>query len=221
MNTIDISPVVTETGIATLCEEEFARRQKAQQDMAREASVTKLRANWELPKRYATCKELSAFGTPRQKWAIRKNEIQMELGKGLLIAVAGGRGTGKTQMAASLMKHCTDCLRPALYTTAIRFFMRMKTAYKKDSEKTEEQILNEYRKPSLLVIDEIGKRADTEWENNLLFELINSRYGDLTDTLLIDNRSKEEQAKAIGDSLVSRINESGGYVWCDWPSWRE
>ena len=72
-----------------------------------------------------------------------------------------------------------------------------------------------YRNFPLLVIDEISKARGTEWEEQLLYELINSRYGDMTDTLLITNATTE-QLKRTGDSLLSRLQQTGGIIECNW-----
>jgi len=54
----------------------------------------------------------------------------------------------------------------------------------------------------------------------MLFELLNRRYNDLKDTILIANKSKAEFQDYIGPSLASRMNETGGIVECNWPSFR-
>jgi DNA replication protein DnaC len=67
-------------------------------------------------------------------------------------------------------------------------------------------------KPSLLVIDEAAKRGETEWENRLLFEILNKRYGDFKDTILIANQSREEFSKSMGPAIVRRMDEVGGLM---------
>jgi DNA replication protein DnaC len=139
----------------------------------------------------------------------------------MLIALVGGRGPGKTQMAVELMRDVTAQKKSAFYTTATEFFVRVKSSYRDDGQKAEGEILKTLRKYRLLVIDEIGKRAETQWENNLLFELINGRYNDMTDTVVIDNNEPEKFAESVGPSIASRINETGGIVHCVWPSFRQ
>jgi len=70
------------------------------------------------------------------------------------------------------------------------------------------------------VIDEIGKRGDTDWENNLLFHLLDKRYQDMTDTIVLANLTAEEMAKSLGPSLSDRMSETGGLIECTWPSRR-
>jgi DNA replication protein DnaC len=119
-------------------------------------------------------------------------------------------------MAVQAMIEATNEGRPALYTSAVRFFAMLKATYRKDSKETELDLIALHRKPSLLVIDEIGKRGETAWEGNLLFELLNNRYADMTDTIVIANLGPQELAENLGSSITSRLNETGGVIHCDW-----
>jgi DNA replication protein DnaC len=102
----------------------------------------------------------------------------------------------------------------------VEFFMEGKQSYRKDSDETEMGVLKRYRTPDLLVIDEIGKRGETTWEDTLLFELIDMRYRDMSDTLLISNQTQQEFTASLGPSLASRMKETGGVVECNWKGWR-
>jgi DNA replication protein DnaC len=180
-----------------------------------ERLVSKLRMEWNAPLRH-----VSNTAIKEGPWERALAHIESLIGTGMLVALAGNRGTGKTQLAVELMRHATGNGKSALFTSAIGFFMDIKATYRKDAMKDEGEVLLKFAKPMLLVIDEIGKRSDSEWENNLLFELINRRYNALKDTVLIDNRSKQECEVSLGDSLVSRLNETGGILNCVWPSFR-
>ena len=184
-------------------------------DALRRCKVEELRAAWGAPVRHA--ESMVNFSG---EWATNYNAIHSKLSSGLLYALVGGRGTGKTQMAVELMRCVTGALRPAKFITATDFFIRIKGTYRNDATEKEGDILKVYQRPSLLVVDEIGKRGESEWENNLLFELINRRYNDKTDTIIIDNRSSAEFTQAIGPSLASRMVECGGIIECNWKSFR-
>ena len=141
--------------------------------------------------------------------------------KGFLIGLCGERGSGKTQFGVELMMLVTASERVALFTTAVGFFIAMKASYGKSSNDSEEERLLEYSKPSLLVIDEFGKRAETDWENNMLFELVNRRYNAMKNTLIIDNRHQADFVATLGPSLADRMREKGGIIECNWPSFRK
>jgi hypothetical protein len=206
-----------QSSTAKLSTQEIASRREHADRLARGQVIAELRSNWNAPKRHVAHSQIDLGG----EWGKKLAALKALLGSGFLTALVGGRGPGKTQMAVELMRHTTSQLRPAYYLTATEFFIRVKTTYRDDGRKSESDVLKELRRPKLLIVDEVGKRAETPWENNLLFELINKRYDDLSDTVLIDNNEPAEFCKAIGPSLSSRINETGGVIHFNWQSFRE
>jgi len=177
-----------------------------------------LRARWNAPKRH-TYTDAIVWGG---EWGAVKDSLvkRMERGNGVLVALIGRRGAGKTQLAVELMKGNTINQRSALYVSATEWFMTVKATYRKGSDLTEVDVIKQFRKPSLLIIDEFARRAESDWEHNLLFELLDKRYADMNSTIIISNQSKTELLDSLGRSLSSRLVETGGIVECNWPSWR-
>jgi len=178
-------------------------------------SIERIRSGWQIPKLLEKVKpDVSGqFGVELEK-------IDAKLGTGFLIILTGNRGCGKTQMGVELMKRSAESFRTSLFIDPLDFFSDIKATYKKDSNETEKTVVRKYRKPRLLVIDEIGQRGETDWENQWLFKLLNHRYYDMTDTLMTCNLTPEEIQKNLGDSLISRLNQTGGIIHCTWPSFR-
>lgn len=183
----------------------------------RSLQVQTLRDNWGAPLRHSNrrLKDLKITGA----WGKQYVKLKEELGQGFLSVLTGIRGNGKTQMGVQLMLDTTFNLTPALYLEAMEFYLLVKETFA-DNDKTERAVIERLRKPKLLVIDEFGKRGETEWHSNLMFYLLNKRYGDGTDTLLIDNRTEKDFTAAVGPSLASRMKETGGIIVCDWESFR-
>lgn len=155
------------------------------------------------------------------EWGKTELKIKSKLGSGFIIALIGTRGEGKTQMAVELVRQvCIEHGQIALYVSAMSFFRELRATFK-SKDQSEEEVIEKYSKCSLLVIDEAGKRSDTQWENLNLFDLIDKRYGARLDTLLISNQSREQFAEAIDPSLASRMQETGGIIQCNWKSFRE
>jgi DNA replication protein DnaC len=197
---------------AQLAEDEAARVAYVESD--RLAKIERLRANWGAPKRQVIATGLD-FGGP---WGKTLEALAAKLGTGFTRALAGKRGPGKTQLAVELMRRATAELRTSMYSTAAHFFETLKAAYKKDSRESGADVLQRFSTPTLLVIDEAGRRGETDWENNMLFELLDTRYREMLDTLLISNQSTAEMTAALGPSILARINETGGLIQCDtWP----
>lgn len=71
------------------------------------------------------------------------------------------------------------------------------------------------------VVHNCHQRAETLYEQNTLINLLDRRYDERKCTVIIANQTKEEFAAAMGDSVVSRIHETGDAIICDWPSYRK
>lgn len=200
-----------------LSDEEFKSAEEAENRVQRERHTAELRAKWNAPKRHVTVMALDRSGP----WGDAETKLKSKLGHGFLVALIGGRGGGKTQLAIELMRESTRRQGSALYATAAEFFMAIKATYRKDSTENEMEVIARFTKPSILVLDEFGRRSETDWESNLLFELLDKRYGKMKNTILLSNQTKEEFLSSVGASLASRMQETGGVMECNWPSRRE
>lgn len=169
-----------------------------------------------VPARHAALK--NPEGGP---WSDCLRGVQSRLGSGGIMALIGTRGTGKTQIACELVRENAKRGRTSRFTLAMDIFLAIRASYRKDSTTDEAKVVEEFCKPRLLVIDEIQERAETPFEDRILTHIINHRYNDEKDTLLIGNIKRDEFCKAMGASIVSRLNETGGLIVCDWPSFRE
>ncbi len=195
---------------------EIERQRIESEAFYRKNQLDNVRSGWNAPERHLKRKDVDRTGA----WGTKEAELEKMLGKGFLVALVGGRGPGKTQMGVELMKKTTESLHRAYYDTLTGLFLRIKATFKKDSRNTEDDVVREMTQPSLLVLDEISRRSDSDWENRVLYEIIDHRYREMNDTLLIANQTKEQFIEAIGESLASRMQETGGIIECTWQSYR-
>lgn len=214
---------VTPVAIKSHLEEQFQKLEKAMAspktstiDHERDAKIKEYLRNANVPQRHRNHVALKG-----DAWKIKHQDLIAKLGTGFLIALIGTRGTGKTQLGVEIIRENINLLKSALFTTAMDIFIEVKSTYRKSSDYDEGDIVKEFCRPRLLVIDEIQERAETAWEDRILTHLINRRYNDEKDTLLIGNITAEQFAQNIGSSILSRLNETGGIIVCDWESYRE
>lgn len=196
-----------------------AEAAKAQEDerARRHANVVaNLQTHWGAPERHAQRTAIDKSGP----WGEFLKKINSSLGEGRMWALCGTRGNGKTQMAVEIMRHATQIGMSARYVVVTEFFAAIKATYRKDWTETEMNVIERFRKPKLLVIDEIGKRGESDWENNLLFLLLDKRYTDMTDTIVVANLDSDKMGENLGSSIASRLGETGGLIECTWPSRR-
>lgn len=159
------------------------------------------------------------------------------------MGLVGNRGGGKTRLGIALgrmaIHKCLidpayaasqndpnepvgDTIRrntPVRYTVALGFFLELRSAFG-DRDHTERDVLQSYIDPNLIIIDEVQERGNTPWEDRMLTYLIDQRYAAKRDTVLIGNLTPDALAKSLGESIVSRLQECGEIVVCDWPSFR-
>ena len=159
-------------------------------------------------------------------WLATLDFVSSRLGGGSLFVFTGQRGTGKTQMAACLGRlYCLQMAYP-FYQRAADLYMLIKATF--GGEGSESGIINslsgkrqyDENTPRLFVIDEMHDRGGSAWENRVLNQIVDARYGARLDTILITNDQGKVLSDKIGPSIVSRADETGGIIECLWDSFR-
>lgn len=142
--------------------------------------------------------------------------------KGSSLVLTGGPGTGKTHLACAIAEHVAEQFIAApLFVSASEMLRQIKSTYRKDSERTERQAMNEFvQVPDLLIVDEIGVQFGSDTEKLLMFEVLNDRYQWLMPTILISNLSEPELEDYLGHRVMDRYRECGSVIAFDWPSYR-
>jgi DNA replication protein DnaC len=158
--------------------------------------------------------------TESSEWGEQWCKLSNSLGKGIIAVISGNRGSGKTQMAICAIRLACHRGSPALYIKAMDFFLDIKSSYRKDNSIAEKEIIKTYCAYKLLVIDAIENRSDSPFENLLLNYLIDVRYDQKKDTILIGNFTDGQFAANMGPSIVDRIHECGIKILCNWKSFR-
>lgn len=141
-------------------------------------------------------------------------------GSGLLLV--GPVGTGKTHLSAAVAMALMDKEHRVVFGTINSLLSQIRYSYEDDKE-SEKELFDQYTKCSLLVIDDLGKEKVTEWTEQLVFDIINTRYERLKPVLITTNLNlKDIRAKyrENGDALVDRIVEMCQGVRLDGDSWR-
>lgn len=167
-------------------------------------------------KRHIEALERGPLKWPREDLYMTSLEI---LGDGGMVVLLGKRGTGKTQMAACLAAACAMVrgLRP-FYLRLSDYFGAIKRTF--DGTETRDPRVR-CRCAPFLVLDECQERYESAFEDLELTRLIDARYGNRLATVLIANLKPEELGNGLGPSVVSRIQECGVVVECNWSSFRE
>jgi DNA replication protein DnaC len=196
-----------------------------------------------IPPRYEHC-VLEEFvpGTSSQQAAKARAEgycagypfLGEDEGLGLLFT--GNNGVGKTHLAVAI-------LRELAHAKGVRgqfwdfheLIREIRNSYNPETKTTELQVLEPVVETGLLVLDDLGAWKMTEWMNDTLFYILNSRYTARRPTIVTTNyqdadldkiRSadplvrREFLVERIGQRLRSRLMEMCLVIPIDGPDWR-
>jgi DNA replication protein DnaC len=170
-------------------------------------------------------------------WQVAYERAKVCAESGGLIVAYGGRGTGKTQMAFHLARQANFPNaefaaiykngftpevkpRPAIYTKAMEIFLDCKHSFNRKDAPTAKEILQKLEDAAFLIIDEAQVRGETKFEDDLLTHLIDKRYDGVRATMLITNLGRKEFAATLSPSIISRIEQIGCGIECNWQSYR-
>lgn len=141
-------------------------------------------------------------------------------GSGCLIMI-GSVGTGKTMLATAIASKFIESRRKCCIVRLSEMMRDFKDSWRKDSDRSESQVMDYYSNVGLLVLDEIGVQFDSDTEKMYIFEVIDGRYQNMKPTVLISNLDLAGVKASIGERVYDRLREDGGKVIAfDWPSMR-
>lgn len=138
-------------------------------------------------------------------------------GEGLIFS--GMPGTGKSHVAGAILQALLP-RRVGLYTTCMGIIRSVRGTWRKDSERSEGEVLRMLRAVPLLVVDEIGVQYGTDGEQTILFDVLDGRYREMQPTILLTNQDRAGLKQFIGERAYDRLTETSRWIPFDWPSYR-
>jgi DNA replication protein DnaC len=138
--------------------------------------------------------------------------------RGGVLIFAGKPGTGKSHLAGAILQ---AVLTPDVrYITCMDLIRMVRETWRKDSEKSETQVLRYLERLDLLVIDEVGMQYGTEGEQTILFDVLDRRYREVRPMVLLTNQNRDGFKSFVGDRIYDRLVETSRWVPFDWESFR-
>lgn len=142
-----------------------------------------------------------------------------ERGMGLILS--GKAGTGKTHLACSIAHEFIEQGGMAVFSTVAEMMRQIKSSFAKDSDSTEQQMIDHFSGIQLLILDEVGMDYGTEFNKALIFEVLNKRYENVLPTILLTNLDTSALREYIGERLIDRMRSGGGkLISFTWDSYR-
>ena len=131
-------------------------------------------------------------------YAKKFNQMR-ESGQGLLLY--GPVGTGKSFAAACIANAVMGDLRTVVMTSLVKLLQQI-SAF--DNKYSEEDLINDLMKPSLLILDDLGAERNTDFALEKVYNIIDSRYRSKKPLILTTNLSIKEMKEST-DTRYSRI----------------
>lgn len=146
---------------------------------------------------------------------------QNSVAAGTSLIFSGNAGTGKTHLACAIANQLIAQGVSAVFTTVSDAMRAIKRTYDAGSQLTELQAIQAFVDPGLLILDEVGANRGTEYEVQLVFDIINKRYENCRPTIILTNLDPEALRQCLGERVVDRLREGGGkLVAFTWESFR-
>jgi len=184
-----------------------------------------------IPPRFRDCSFDSfeiATGTPAEASQARAVKVcrafvdrwESVRAKGQVLVMTGPTGTGKTHLACAIANAVMYRHEASVAFGTVSDHVRgVKAAFQKESGRSERDAVNALIDLDLLILDEIGQRT-TDYDQQLMFDVINSRYNHMRPMVLMSNLLADDLEQVLGDRLSDRLREIGMFLPMSWESHR-
>lgn len=205
-------------------ENEEAEKIRLDDQMRRERHREALRLQAGVPKRFAE-KTLETFeaktdGQIKALNACKKLVEGVREGSSANLILSGKPGTGKTHLSCGIVNELFENhkVRRIDWPDLIR---KIRATWARDSDLTEEQVLDFYGSLELLILEEVGTGTGSDDEKARVFQVINRRYEAMLPTVIVTNLSVRELSDELGERVIDRLREGDrALLVFDWDSYR-
>jgi len=144
---------------------------------------------------------------------------------GLLLM--GPVGVGKTHLAVSILNRLLERGIPCLFYEFGSLLKEIQSSYNSSTQTSEWRVLAPVFQANVLVLDELGSSKPTQWVQDTMYHIINTRYNDRKITIFttnyLDERRNDRDERLedrIGSRLRSRLHEMCRTVVIDGEDFR-
>ena len=136
------------------------------------------------------------------------------------IVFSGSPGTGKSHLACSIAQYLMDAGCTAMYMTSMDMIRMIRATWRRDSDRSETQVLDDLCSVDLLILDEVGMQYGSEGEQVIMTDVIDRRYRDMRPIIILTNQDRKGLAEYLGHRAFDRLRDGGTWESFDWESHR-
>jgi DNA replication protein DnaC len=200
------------------------QKNKIEQERKRELVKQSNLINSQIPPRFLKASFDNYKTTTKEQGNVKKtcldyaSNFENKLEAGTSFVFVGTYGTGKTHLACSIAQEIMKKGYSALYANTSKALRRVKNTWGGDGER-EQEAINYFIRPDLLILDEIGLQYGSEAEKIILSEILNERYLQPKPTILISNLDIKGIKEYTTARVIDRMKDGGGQkIVFDWES---
>ena len=125
----------------------------------------------------------------------------------------GGKGTGKTHLACSILRAVAERGYDAKFIDCADLFHQLRDRFSANTdagEQTPEELIDELRSVNLLLLDDLGAEKPSGWTADRLLLILGYRYNASLPTLITSNYKLEDMARRhgdVGERIASRVGQ--------------
>ena len=108
------------------------------------------------------------------------------------VRILGAPGRGKTHLAVALLKAAVRKGASGLFVSAPQYLKAIKSTYRKGSRESERDVLEEHARPDVLVLDDFGAAAGTDFGWSEYLMLLEARGFRVGTTVITTNLTLAE-----------------------------
>ena len=186
-----------------------------------------------IPSRYLHCTlaNFTAYNESLERAVAVANHIAKDFPpanrRGLFLE--GQPGVGKTHLAAALLKQVVQTTNCRGIFADTRELLRMiRNTYDSSIRTTELDVLRPIMTADLLVLDDLGAEKTSEWVDETLNSIVNTRYSERLVTIFTsnyldipDDTDPNSLLFRIGHRMRSRLHEMCDFIEMDGGDYRE
>lgn len=137
------------------------------------------------------------------------NELKTNPGQGLFIH--GSTGSGKSYLLGCIANYLLEDMS-VHYIVYADFLDSLRATFNRDTEYSEQQMVDEVKNVDLLLLDDLGIEKPTEFSLKYLAQIVDYRYRNLkplvvTSNFTITELIKRSQTDLYGERIVWRLKE--------------
>jgi DNA replication protein DnaC len=222
-------PLCDDTGWKAV--EQDGVRRVVRCDCWRERLVERTLAQADIPPQYLRC-DFEKFETNNDSLirAVAKARKFAEsfpvVDRGVLFW--GPSGLGKTHLSVAILKAVVStCGARALFRSAGKLLRQIRDTYNPIVRATEKQVIQPVIEAELLVLDDLGRERPTDWVEETLTLIIDTRYNERRPTIITtnypvsDDSGPDSLLARVGFRTLSRLHEMCDFVEMKGVDYRE